>query len=102
MVDVSAAQVLRSQLGIYAHTLSPLACPMSSELTKNQRPVEGEDMEPVEYTSRNSHSNLPLDIMDMGDLLDDNNGLGPYLAAELFDASNFDALMLPLQGQNNT
>lgn len=35
--------------------------------------------------------------MGMVDLLDDNSGLGPYLAAELFDSSNFDALTMPFQ-----
>lgn len=32
-------------------------------------------------------------FMGMVDLLDDHSGLGPYLAAELFDASTFDTLM---------
>ncbi|OAA70422.1 Transcription factor [Cordyceps fumosorosea ARSEF 2679] len=35
-------------------------------------------------------------FMGMADLLDDQSGLGPYLAAELFDASTFDSLTLPL------
>lgn len=34
--------------------------------------------------------------LGMMDLLDDNHGLGPYLAAELFDSSMFDALSMPL------
>ncbi|KAJ2979058.1 hypothetical protein NQ176_g3475 [Zarea fungicola] len=37
------------------------------------------------------------ELMGMVDLLDDNSGLGPYLAAELFDSSNFDALTMPFQ-----
>ncbi|OAA46566.1 hypothetical protein BBO_03121 [Beauveria brongniartii RCEF 3172] len=37
-----------------------------------------------------------IDFMGMMDLLDDDSGLGPYLAAELFDASTFDSLTLPL------
>ncbi|KAJ3498328.1 hypothetical protein NLG97_g1208 [Lecanicillium saksenae] len=36
-----------------------------------------------------------LDFMGMVDLLDDHSGLGPYLAAELFDSSTFDSLTLP-------
>ncbi|KAJ6780033.1 hypothetical protein PWT90_01205 [Aphanocladium album] len=36
-----------------------------------------------------------LDFMGMVDLLDDHSGLGPYLAAELFDSSTFDSLALP-------
>ncbi|TQV90727.1 hypothetical protein V2A60_006935 [Cordyceps javanica] len=36
------------------------------------------------------------EFMGMMDLLDDHSGLGPYLAAELFDASTFDSLTLPL------
>ncbi|KAM0668812.1 hypothetical protein ACQRIU_002374 [Beauveria bassiana] len=37
-----------------------------------------------------------VDFMRMVDLLDDDSGLGPYLAAELFDASTIDSLTLPL------
>ncbi|PMB65406.1 hypothetical protein BM221_008763 [Beauveria bassiana] len=37
-----------------------------------------------------------VDFMGMVDLLDDDSGLGPYLAAELFDASTIDSLTLPL------
>lgn len=35
--------------------------------------------------------------MGMVDLMDDGSGLGPYLAAELFDTSTFDALTMPPQ-----
>lgn len=35
------------------------------------------------------------EFMGMVDLLDDHSGLGPYLAAELFDTSMFDSLTLP-------
>ncbi|KAM3480435.1 hypothetical protein MY5147_001201 [Beauveria neobassiana] len=37
-----------------------------------------------------------VDFMGMVGLLDDDSGLGPYLAAELFDASTIDSLTLPL------
>ncbi|OAA72016.1 Transcription factor [Akanthomyces lecanii RCEF 1005] len=36
-----------------------------------------------------------VDFMGMVDLLDDHSGLGPYLAAELFDTAMFDSLTMP-------
>ncbi|KAH8712577.1 hypothetical protein HC256_005761 [Beauveria bassiana] len=61
-----------------------------------------------DYRSDSGSSNAPsevfdafqhmdgVDFMGMVDLLDDDSGLGPYLAAELFDASTIDSLTLPL------